>query len=194
MVAFSNSIPSVASSIVEAGIDWPRLIDHLLWAGAGQAQPWGIIQKQTGADRLTIGGALAANIHGRGLRLRPMIADVESFELVDHTGSLITCSRASNRELFSLAIGGYGLFGVVARVTLRLARRHKLERRVTMARVANLPELFERRIADGFEYGDCQFATDPASDDFLQAGVFSCYRPVDGDRTIPDHQVVAVGA
>jgi FAD/FMN-containing dehydrogenase len=175
--------------LVEAGIDWPRLINHLLWAGAGQAHPWGIIQKQTGADRLTIGGALAANIHGRGLRLRPMIADVESFELVDYTGSLITCSRASNRELFSLAIGGYGLFGVVARVTLRLARRHKLERRVTMARVANLPELFERRIADGFEYGDCQFATDPASDDFLQAGVFSCYRPVDDDRTIPDDQM-----
>src|SRR5215213_7014877 len=175
--------------VVEAGIDWTRLVNHLLWAGAGQVHQWGIIQKQTGADRLTIGGALAANIHGRGLRLRPMIADVESFELVDYTGSLITCSRASNRELFSLAIGGYGLFGVVARVTLRLARRHKLERRVTMARVANLPELFERRIEDGFEYGDCQFATDPASEDFLQAGVFSCYRPVGDGRAIPDDQL-----
>ncbi len=69
---------------VEAGIDWPRLINHLLWAGAGQERQWGIVQKQTGADRLTIGGALSANIHGRGLRMRPMIGDVESFDLVDH--------------------------------------------------------------------------------------------------------------
>ena len=174
--------------VVEAGIDWPRLVNHLLWAGAGQLHQWGIIQKQTGADRLTIGGALAANIHGRGLRLRPFIGDVESFDLVDHTGTLVTCNRSCNPELFALAIGGYGLFGVIARVTLRLVRRHKLERRVTMVAVENLPELFDRRIADGFEYGDCQFATDPGSGEFLRAGVFSCYRPVANERVIPDDQ------
>ena len=173
---------------VEAGIDWPRLVNHLLWAGAGQTQPWGIIQKQTGADRLTLGGALSANIHGRGLRLRPIIGDVESFELVDATGALVTCSRTSNAELFSLAIGGYGLFGVIATVTLRLARRHKVERRVTLVSVDDLPELFERRISGGFEYGDCQFATDPRSREFMQAGVFSCYRPVGDDQPIPDDQ------
>ena len=173
---------------VEAGIDWPRLVNHLLWAAAGQAHQWGIVQKQTGADRLTIGGALSANIHGRGLHFRPFIGDIESFELVDHTGALVTCSRSCNSQLFALAIGGYGLFGVIARVTLRLARRHKLQRRVTMVRVENLPELFDRRIADGFEYGDCQFATDPASDGFLHAGLFSCYRPVSDDRVIPEDQ------
>ena len=94
----------------------------------------------------------------------------------------------ANRELFSLAIGGYGLFGVIARATLRLTRRHKLERSVSIVSVDDLPELFDRRIADGFEYGDCQFATDPGSKEFLQSGVFSCYRPVADDRAIPDGQ------
>ena len=164
---------------VEAGIDWGRLITHLLWAGAGQDQPWGIIQKQTGADRLSIGGALSANIHGRGLRLRPFIDNVESFDLIDAAGTVRHCSRTSNPELFSLAIGGYGLFGVVARVTLRLAPRRQVERRVTIASVDDLPGLFDDRISSGFEYGDFQFATDPASREFLQAGVFSCYRPVE---------------
>jgi FAD/FMN-containing dehydrogenase len=166
---------------VEAGIDWPRLIDHLLWAGAGDPRAWSIIQKQTGADRLTIGGALAANIHGRGLRMRPIVADVEAFDLVDHTGTLLRCSRTENAPLFALAVGGYGLFGPFARVTLRLRRRHRIERRVTIAAVDKLPCLFERRIAEGYEYGDFQFATDPASREFLQAGVFSCYRPVQAD-------------
>jgi FAD/FMN-containing dehydrogenase len=173
---------------VEAGIDWPRLINHLLWAGAGQERQWGIVQKQTGADRLTIGGALSSNIHGRGLRLRPLVGDVESFDLVDHTGALVTCSRTSNAELFSLAIGGYGLFGAIARVTLRLAPRRKVERRVTLACVDNLPELFDRRIRDGYEFGDCQFATDPGSPEFMRAGVFSCYRPVKDEYPIPDDQ------
>jgi FAD/FMN-containing dehydrogenase len=173
---------------VEAGIDWPRLVNHLLWANAGQASQWGIIQKQTGADHLTIGGALSANIHGRGLRLRPFAADIEAFDLVDATGSLVTCSRAQNAPLFSLAIGGYGLFGPIARVTLRLAPRRRIERRVTIARVDDLPWLFEDRIAAGYEFGDCQFAIDPASWEFLQSGVFSCYRPIDDERPIPADQ------
>jgi FAD/FMN-containing dehydrogenase len=172
---------------VEAGIDWPRLINHLLWAGAGEEDAWSIIQKQTGADRLTIGGALSSNIHGRGLRLRPIIADVEAFDLVDHTGGLVTCSRTRNRELFSLAIGGYGLFGVIARVTLRLARRRRLVRRVSIEFLDDLPDLFEQRIRDGVEYGDFQFAIDPLSDGFLHAGVLSCYQPIDGESLTTDH-------
>jgi FAD/FMN-containing dehydrogenase len=43
---------------VEAGIQWPALIDALLRAQAGHPQLWGIVQKQTGADRLSMGGAI----------------------------------------------------------------------------------------------------------------------------------------
>jgi FAD/FMN-containing dehydrogenase len=178
---------------VEAGIQWPELITHLLWAGGGRPGTWGIIQKQTGADRLTLGGALAANIHGRGLSFRPIVADVDAFDLVDATGTVVRCSRTMNRELFSLAIGGYGLFGVIARVTLRLRPRHKLERRVSIVDVDNLTGLFDQRIADGFEYGDFQFATASQSEEFLRSGVFSCYRPTGDDRPIPDHQRALTG-
>jgi FAD/FMN-containing dehydrogenase len=55
---------------VESGIMWPALIDELVRRQAGSTPQWGIAQKQTGADRLTIGGALAANVHGRGLKSR----------------------------------------------------------------------------------------------------------------------------
>jgi FAD/FMN-containing dehydrogenase len=175
--------------VVEGGIQWPQLVTHLLWAGGSQPGQWGIIQKQTGADRLSIGGALAANIHGRGLTLRPIVGDVESFDLIDATGAIVPCSRTTNADLFSLAIGGYGLFGVMARVTLRLARRHKVERSVTIADVDDLPTLFNERIAAGFEYGDFQFATSPSSEEFLRSGVFSCYRPVPDDRPIPENQL-----
>ena len=40
-------------------------------------QRWGIVQKQTGADRLSLGGALACNAHGRGLALKPIVDQVE---------------------------------------------------------------------------------------------------------------------
>ena len=160
---------------VQAGIQWPALIDYLENAGG----PWSIRQKQTGADNLSIGGCLAANVHGRGLRMQPFIADVESFTLVDADGALQRCSRTENFELFRTAIGGYGLFGVITSVTLRLAPRQKLRRDVSLLALEDLMPAFRERIAAGYAFGDFQFAIDPASSDFLQRGVFSCYCPVD---------------
>jgi FAD/FMN-containing dehydrogenase len=173
---------------VEAGIQWPALVQHYLDAQQGEARVWGFAQKQTGADRFTIGGSLGANGHGRALTRRPLIADVESFRLMDANGEVRTCSRTENAGLFGLAIGGYGLFGVMTAVTLRLVPRRKVERVVEMMDVAELIAAFDARIRNGFLYGDCQFEIDPASETFLQRGVFSCYRPVEPDRPIPAEQ------
>jgi FAD/FMN-containing dehydrogenase len=85
-------------------------------------------------------------------------------------------------------IGGYGLFGVVVTVRLRLAVRRKVERVVQMLDIEDLTLAFEQRMADGFLYGDFQFAIDPHGDDFLRRGVFSCYRPVDAATPVPDGQ------
>ena len=163
---------------VESGVQWPELIAWLAKHQQGKERSWGIRQKQTGADRLSIGGALSANVHGRGLKLKPIVSDIESFELVDARGDLVPCSREQNADLFRLAIGGYGLFGVITEVTLRLAPRTKLERKVEIVRLGEVPALVDRRICDGFEYGDYQFKTDERAEDFMQVGVFSFYRPV----------------
>ena len=185
VLAFDASTGEVE---VEAGITWPALIASLVETQRGQARPWGIIQKQTGADRLSIGGALAANVHGRGLTLPPLIADVVSFTLVDADGAVRHCDRQQNRELFRLAIGGYGLFGVITAARLRLAPRRKVQRVVEVLAVDDLMAAFAGRIADGYLYGDFQFSIDPDGDDFLRSGVFSCYRPVADDTPIPAGQ------
>src|SRR6202140_806769 len=93
---------------VEAGIEWPKLIDGYLTLRNGDGQTWGIAQKQTGADRLSMAGTIAANAHGRGLKMKPFVSDVESFVLVDAMGTARMCSRTENPELFRLVNGGYG--------------------------------------------------------------------------------------
>ena len=173
---------------VEAGVMWPELLEWLEREQRGRWPQWGIRQKQTGADRLTIGGTLSANAHGRGLTMKPFIDDVESFSLLGADGRIRHCSRTHNRELFGLVIGGYGLFGVILTVRLRLARRTKMERLVSVIGIDDLVARVERRIAEGCLYGDFQFAIDPASDDFLRKGVFSCYRPIDDDAVMPAGQ------
>jgi FAD/FMN-containing dehydrogenase len=173
---------------VEAGIQWPKLIDELIAMQAGDAQPWSIVQKQTGADNLSIGGALAANIHGRGLALPPFVSDVEAFRLMRADGNEVEVTRESDRELFSLVAGGYGLFGVVTTVDLRLQRRVKLRRHVEVVNADRLAGLFSERIASGALYGDFQFKTDDAAADFMTTGVFATYAPAPLDAPMPVEQ------
>ena len=163
---------------VEAGMQWPGLLKSLLMAQQDPRHTWTFAQKQTGANRFCLGGALGSNIHSRGLTMKPFISDVDSFTLIDASGALRQCSRTENRDLFRLAIGGYGLFGVVYSVTLRLVPRQKLQRVVEFLEVDEVMPAFQRRIDDGFLYGDFQFAIDPGSSSFLRQGIFSCYRPV----------------
>lgn len=173
---------------VEAGVEWPQLISEYMKLQANDARPWGIAQKQTGADRLTMAGTMAANAHGRGLHMKPFISNVESFEMVDASGEVRHCSRTENRELFGLVIGGYGLFGLVTSLRLQLVPRQKVQRVVEIRSSDDLMARFDKRIADGFLYGDFQFGIERDSDDFLHRGVFSCYKPVPMDTAVPETQ------
>jgi hypothetical protein len=169
---------------VESGIMWPQLLEYLTASQRGQPRPWTFSQKQTGADRLTIGGSLSSNIHGRGLTLPPFIGDIESFKIVNAAGQLLACSRTQNPELFKLAIGGYGLFGFVYSVTLRLVPRQKLERTVEVRDVSGIMSAFAERVREGCTFGDFQYAIDDRTEDFLRRGVFSCYKAVPDDTPL----------
>ena len=173
--------------VVEGGIQWPALIGYLSSTQEGHPRQWGIYQKQTGADRLSLGGALSCNCHGRGLNLKPIVDQVMAFDLLGPDGEVRTCSRTQNAELFRLAIGGYGLFGAITRVDLKLRPRVKVRRVVTIGETVNIIDRFESRIRDGYLYGDFQFATDSGRDSFLARGVFSCYQPVPPDTPLTEH-------
>lgn len=170
---------------IEAGADWPAVI-----AAIRAAQPdairWGIRQKQTGADGLSLGGSVSANVHGRGLRMQPLAEDVEDLTLVTAGGEVLRCSRTENSELFSLVIGGYGLFGVITAVTLRLGPRIKVRRVVNVIDLDDAINAVYRRVAEGCIYGDFQYAIDPADDGFLRRGVMACYQPVSAEVPISD--------
>jgi FAD/FMN-containing dehydrogenase len=164
---------------VEGGTMWPDLMSFYLEAQRGQAQQWGIAQKQGGLDRLTMGGTLSANAHGHTLTRKPIVGDIESFELINASGNVVRCSRNLNPELFQLAIGGYGLFGVISRVKLRLIRRQRLVRRVRWGETEDLAESFEKYTAQGALYGDFQYSIDSESKDFIRRGILTAYVPAD---------------
>lgn len=164
---------------LEAGITWPAIIHAAHSLESKHPNGWGIRQKQTGVDEVSLGGSVSANAHGRGLLMPPMIDDVEELDLVTANGQVLVCNRKANSELFSLVVGGYGLFGVVYAVKLRLTPRLKLQRIVEVLDIEEAEDSTYRRIDEGCLYGDFQYAIDPRNDDFMKRGVFACYRPVD---------------
>lgn len=172
---------------IQAGIQWPALMSGLA-ALQGDNNIWGIRQKPTGTDSISLGGCVSSNVHSRGLVFPPFISDVESFTLMNAEGELLRCSRAENPELFRLTHGGYGLFGIVTELRLRLVRRQKVRRLVRMIGIDELMPAFNRAIADGVLYGDYQFALDPGGEDFLTEGILSVYQPIPDDSPIAEEQ------
>jgi len=169
----------------QAGISWLKLFKELARLQANDKSPWAITQKQTGADDLTLGGAVSTNIHGRGLKWQPFVQDIVSLTIANAEGDIQHVSREENADLFALVIGGYGLFGVILEVELQLQPQQKLERIVEVTELAGLTERIAQRIKEGYTLGDFQFCPDDDSSGFMKEGVFACYRPVDDSAAIP---------
>lgn len=166
---------------IGAGAMWPQIVEAARALRTPDGDPWSIRQKQTGVDAVTLGGSISANAHGRGLHLQPLGDDIEDLDLVLPTGEAVRCSRAEHPELFSLAVGGYGLVGIITAATLRLQPLQRLRRVVDVLELDDALPAILRRLDDGFRYGDFQFVIDADDPRFLTRGVMACYEPVEGE-------------
>jgi FAD/FMN-containing dehydrogenase len=107
---------------VQAGALWEEIVPYLDERGCSVA----VMQSNAS---FSVGGSLSVNCHGWQFDRPPIAATVESFRLMKFDGSIVTCSRTLNEELFSLVLGGYGLLGVILDVELHVVpnARYRME-------------------------------------------------------------------
>ena len=80
----------------------------------------------------TLGGCLAANIHGKNnWQAGPIGEHVLQFTALLPSGQQVTCSPQQNSELFYAMISGMGLLGIFTSITLQLKKVHSSHLRVT---------------------------------------------------------------
>jgi FAD/FMN-containing dehydrogenase len=91
---------------VQAGALWQDVIAYLDPLGKSVA----VMQSN---NAFSVGGSISVNCHGWQFDRPPIASTVESFRIMLSDGTIKHCSRIENAELFSLALGGYGLFGIV---------------------------------------------------------------------------------
>ena len=63
-----------------------------------------------------VAATFCVNAHGWPVPYGPFGATVRSLRLMLADGTVVSCSRTENRELFQLAMGGYGLLGIILEV------------------------------------------------------------------------------
>lgn len=126
---------------VQAGALWRDIIPYLDKRGRSPA----VMQSD---NSFSVGGSISVNCHGWQFGRPPIAATVESFRLMKADGTIVRCSRTENAELFSLVLGGYGLFGIILDVDLRVVvnERYRLEQFVVP--VDRALATFESRAGD----------------------------------------------
>src|SRR5207237_10295442 len=98
---------------VQAGAKWADVIPYLDQRGRS-------VEVMQSDNSFSVGGSLSVNCHGWQFGRPPIASTVESFRLMKADGAIVRCSRTENRELFSLVLGGYGLFGIILDADLRV--------------------------------------------------------------------------
>jgi len=106
--------PDAGTLIVMAG----ESLDGILRATVPQG--W-FLPVSPGTRFVTVGGAIANDIHGKNHHHAGSIGDhVVSFEMVLASGEVVTVTQADDADLFDGTLGGMGLTGVITRATLRM--------------------------------------------------------------------------
>ncbi len=94
-----------------------------------------------GTRQVTLGGALAANVHGKNHHRVGAIAKfVERFDILTEAG-VVECTPDQPPGLFRATLGGFGQTGLIQSATLRLRPLETSWMRTTAVRAQNLEEL-----------------------------------------------------
>ncbi len=156
---------------VGAGARWSRIIPYL------DARALSVSVMQASND-FSVGGSLSVNCHGWQHDHQPISSTVESFRVMKADGSVVRCSREENAELFSLVLGGYGLFGVILDADLRIVpnERYHPETEVISADhyVTRFMEKVRGRPDVGMVYGRLSIV--PGEQTFLREAILTVFR------------------
>ena len=117
---------------VQSGVSVERLLSYAVPRG------W-FVPVTPGTRHVTIGGAVAADVHGKNHHRDGSLGQhIDELDVVDGTGQVRTLTPAD--PAYGAVVGGMGLAGVVTRVRLRLSSIQTASMTVHTSRTSGLDE------------------------------------------------------
>ena len=100
-----------------------------------------------GTKWVTLGGAVASNIHGKNHHKGGAIGRyIDEITVMTDNGDIITCTPSLNSDLFKSTIGGMGLSGIILHLKLRLKKietSFMVQEKICLPSLKELLEKFE---------------------------------------------------
>jgi decaprenylphospho-beta-D-ribofuranose 2-oxidase len=169
--------------VVEAGITLGAL--HRFLRGK-----WRYLSAQPGHGSITVGGAIAANVHGKNqARDANFDAQVVDVKLLHPTHGMQILSSSVNSDVFEATCGGFGLTGVIVSARLKTQPLASDEMELTVHEVddpvagAKLMQRLAPSVALVHSWHDF---TRPEGDGFVVSGTFAADQDV---RPLPAQMV-----
>jgi FAD/FMN-containing dehydrogenase len=111
-----------------------------------------ILPVTPGTQMVTIGGAIANDVHGKNHHVLGSFGDhVQGITLIRTDGEVINCGSAERPDWFAATVGGLGLTGVITQAEIQLRRVAGPWLGIETVPYVNLDEFF--RLADDSETG-----------------------------------------
>ena len=150
------------------------------------------LQVTPGTKFITVGGAIASDIHGKNHHIKGCFSEcVEEFLLMLPDGEVATCQKGD--ELFLATCGGMGLTGIILETKIKLQKITSSSIHQTTIKTSHLKETFEAfEQCDDMPYSvawiDCLAKRDNIGKSLLMVGDFAD----DSDFVIPPKKRLSV--
>ncbi len=127
-----------------------------------------------------VASTFCVNAHGWPAPHGPFGSTVRSVRLLLADGNLVTCSHGENAELFALAMGGYGLFGIIVDLEVEMTENLNLAERRAVMPAADFARQFVEAVTGDptvrMAYGRLSLTRH----DFFHDALLVTYRPHEG--------------
>jgi FAD/FMN-containing dehydrogenase len=153
---------------VQAGARWSEVIPFLNKHGLS-------VEVMQSNDDFSIGGSLSVNCHGWQFNRPPIDCTVLSFRLMLADGTIVKCSRTENWELFSLVLGGYGLFGIILDADLRVVPNEKFQIERLIVPTSDYIKTLAKKTSGTNDIAMVYGRLRVTANDFLQEGIINIF-------------------
>lgn len=143
------------------------------------------LQAMQSINIFSVGGTMSVNAHGIAHRPGPLAGTVKSFRIMLADGEIKTASPAENPELFGLALGGYGLFGVILDADLQLVDNQVYQLETKYVDYRDFPEYYREHVAGQDEVGLIYGRLSVSPSSYLRETAIHVYRKADFDGAVP---------
>jgi FAD/FMN-containing dehydrogenase len=163
---------------VAAGTRWSVVIAKLDAIGFSPA----VMQSN---NDFGVASTFSVNAHGWPVPFSGCGSTVRQITMLLADGTAVTCSRTENSELFRLAMGGYGLFGVITELELDMVPNALLTPTFEAMSGHDLGARFARALTTDKTIQMAYGRMDVAHDRFFERAMLVAYRPAANQTSLP---------